>query len=66
MTKEARNRRIIRRAERTNWENFRLRKSTRPYIRWTKSFRNVVAYDEWGFKYYAFDRPMLIKKGGKP
>lgn len=66
MTSEGRYRRIVRRAEATGWENRRLSSETRGYQRWVKSFRNVKAYDSWGFAYYAFDRPALIKNGGKP
>lgn len=66
MTSEGRYQRKARRAEATGWENGRLSRSARSYTRWVKSFQNVVAYDSWGFKYYAFNRPVLIKKGGKP
>lgn len=66
MTSEGRYQRTVRRAEATGWENRRLSSRSRSFTRWLKSFQNVRAYDENGFKYYAFDRPALIKNGGKP
>lgn len=66
MKAEGRYKRKARRAEATGWENTRMSSRSRSFTRWLKSFQNVKAYDENGFKYYAFDRPALIHKGGKP
>lgn len=66
MTAEGRYQRKARRAEATRWENTRLSSRSRSWLRWMRSLQNTKAYDEYGFHYYAYNRPALIHKGRKP
>lgn len=60
----ARLRRVMERAERDGWAS-RAGKSHTKYMRWEKSFRNVLVLED-GATYWAMDRPQLLHKGRKP
>lgn len=61
----ARVRRMVARADRDGWVK-RGAKAHEQYMRWEKSFQNVLAYDRTGHSYWAMDRPQLLHKGRKP
>lgn len=43
-----------------------MNREMRSYSRWIKSMGNLKVVDSNGFAHWAFDRPVLIKNGGKP